>query len=340
MSKSLLQPEETYRATYRGSTIVIAHANEHVSRPVALRMASEISWMQKGDINVQLHTLHASARRELMRHMPSNVFAERDRASHLQHVPEMIRTITADRRYDIEELIVLSKMPGFRNGRNAIMPLLSNSKIDAMKHEHPDDGDILSAVEDGLQKTPKIVFTQPQFLGDEIRSVTGKGTMCFNRNATTYSPLFVREIPIFMENYRRNVDDGTYRPRSKEELEKIRDEHHGIRAGRSIIAGFSLTPRDRRRLSLELFWGASRGGDLGSLILDHATKEAAQSSYYTMTVRDAVAHIFREYPGMKDYGRMSDLQKSGDINIYAPEHVNYDTTTRDPYFFWHQGQED
>lgn len=338
MAHSLSQPEATYRATYRGSTILLAHANEHVSQPVAERMANDIDWMRKGDIDVRLHTLHDSARRELMRHMPSEVFAERDRSAHLQDIPAMVRNITTEERGSIEELIVLSKMPGLRNGRREIMPLLSDTKIEAMKQAHPEQEDLLTAVEDGLTKTPKIVFTQPQFLGDEIRSVTGKGTMCFNRKATTYGPLYAREVPIFMENYERNVADGTFRERSTAELEKTRDEHHGIRAGRSIIAGFSLTPRDHERLSLELVWGASHGGDLGSLILDHATEEAAMSSLYAMTVRKEVARIFAAYPNMKDRGTISHLQKTGEIETLAPEHANYDTTKRDPHFFWHQGR--
>ncbi len=338
MAHSLSQPEATYRATYRGSTIVLAHANERVSEPVAKRMANDIDWMRKGDIDVRLHTLHNSARRELMRHMPSEVFAEHDRSAHLQDIPDMVKSMTAEEHGAIEELIVLSKLPGLRNGKRQIMPLLSDTKIDVMKIAHPEQADLLSAVEEGLRKTPKIVFTQPQFLGDEIRSVTGKGTMCFNRKATTYGPLYAREVPIFMENYERNVADGTFRERSTVELEKTRDEHHGIRAGRSIIAGFSLTPRDQERLSLELVWGASHGGDLGSLILDHATEEAAKSSLYAMTVRTEVARIFAAYPGMKDCGRISELQESGEIQTYAPEHANYDTTKRDPHFFWHQGR--
>lgn len=338
MNHSLSQPEATYRATYRGSTIVLAHANERVSQPVAERMAQDIDWMRKGDIDVRLHTMHQSARRELARYIPSEVFAEEDRSAHLQDIPAIVRGITAEKEQAIEELIVLSKMAGLRNGRRNIMPLLSDTKIDAMKSTHPEQADLLSAVEEGLTKTPKIVFTQPQFLGDEIRSVTGKGTMCFNRKATTYGPLYARETPIFMENYHRNVADGTFRERDTAELEKTRDEHHGIRAGRSLIAGFSLTPRDKERLSLELVWGASHGGDLGSLILDHATQEAARSSFYAMTVRDAVAKIFASYPGMKNCGRVSDLQKSGEIEHYAPEHAQYDTVHRDPHFFWHQGR--
>ena len=335
MSKSLHQPESTYRATYRGSTIVLAHANKSVSEPVAQRMAKDIDWMLRGDINVRLYTMHNAARRQLMQYIPSNVCEQHDSSAHLLDLPDLITHIAKERREEIEELIVLSNMAGFHNGHRGIMPLLSNTKIDALRAKHRAYGPILDAVEAGLESVPKIVFTQPRFLGDEIQSVTGKGTMCFNRSATTYGPLHAREIPIFMGNYRRQVEDGTYRTRTTAELRRARDEHEGIRVGRSLIGGFSLTPQDQKRLSLELVWGCSRGGDLGSLILDHATQAAGRSSFYALTIRQEVAQIFRNYPGMLDVGTMSHLQENGEIHTYAPEHANYNTEQRDPHFFWH-----
>ena len=298
-------------------------------------MAADIHWMREGDINVRIHTLHDDARRRLERHLPGEVFAERDAG--LKDIPGMIRSICSDGHGAIEEVIVLSKLLGLRNGNHQIMPLLSETKIGDLRNAHPEHTGLLDSVEAGLAHVPKIVFTQPSFLGDEIRSVTGKGTMCFKRDATTYGPMYARETPIFLENYRRNVADGTYRDRPPQELRQAMDAHGCIRSGKSIIGGFSLTPKDKGRLSLETVWGCSRGGDLGSLILHHATHEAGDSSFYALTVRSAVANIFRAYPGMRDLGTVSALQKNGDISVYAPEHADYDTATRDPYFFWHEG---
>lgn len=334
--KALTLPAETYRATYRGTTMVLAHANHGISRPVAERLAKDIEWMREGDISVRLHTLHQSARHELSRHIPSDVFEPRDAA--LQTMPQMIEKISSDGQGRIEELIVLSKMQGIRNGNGRIMPLLSDTKIPEVRSAHADQKELLDALELGLVHVPKIVVTAPQFLGEEISSVTGRGTMAFDRDATTYGPMFKREEPIFRENYDRNARDGTYRQRGEAELQKAMDTHHCIRAGKSIIGGFSLNPQGRNRLSLELVWGCSRGGDLGSLILDHATEEAAESAYYSMTVRQAIAGIFGAYPGMQDLGTISSLKKSGEIERYAPEHKDYDTTHRDPHVFWHEGK--
>ncbi len=340
LSPSLTQPEETYRATYRGSRIVLAHANAHVSEPVAKRMAADIGWMREGDIDVRLHTLHSTARQTLRNYLPEDVFAERDgtvqRAT--DGLPAMIRGIAEDGRGGIEELMVLSKMGGLKNGDGRILPLLSDTRLDDLRSAHKDQRALYDAIEEGLTRMPKIVFTQPSLLGGEIRKVTGEGTMCFKRDATTCSPMYKREEPIFLENYLRNVADGTYRERSPEALQQGMDTHSCIRAGKSIIGGFSLIPQDTRRLSLELVWGCSRGGDLGPLILDHATQEAGRSSFYALTVREAVANIFRSYPGMAAPGKVSTLQRSGGIESYAPEHAHYDTANRDPYFFWHEGR--
>lgn len=338
MSPSLSQPEETYRATYRGSTIVLAHANADITEPVANRMARDIQWMRDGDIDVRIHTLHETARQKLRDRLPEDIFAQRDRSSAKLELPGMIRNIAHGSRGEIEELIVLSKMKGLRNGDGRIMPLLADTKFDELRDVHEDQRPLYDAIEYGLLRMPKIVFTQPGLLGGEIRKVTGEGTMCFQRDTTTYGPMYKREEPIFRENYERNVLDGTYRERSPDELRQAMDTHQCIRAGQSIIGGFSLPSKSQKRLSLELVWGVSRGGDLGSLILDHATKEAGESSFYAMTVRDAVAKIFREYPGIADLGKVSNLKATGEIGRYAPEHAAYDTTERDPYVFWHEGR--
>lgn len=336
MNSSLSQSQETYRATYRGSRIVLAHANKDITAGVAQRMAKDIEWMREGDIDVRLHTLHQKARSAFEKVLPSSVLEQEGSA---RDAAQMITEITTHERGRMEELILLSSMRGIRNGKNRVMPLLSDTRIPELASKHPQEATLLSAIAVGLGSVPKIVFTRPQDLGEEISSVTGAGTMCFRRSSTTYSPMYTREEPIFLENYERNVADGTYRARSEAALKEAMDTHYCIRTGKSVIGGFSLIPRQTGRLSLETVWGCSRGGDLGSLILDHATEEAGTSSYYAMTVRSEVAEIFRRYPGIEDAGTVSELQKNGRIRSIAPEHEGYDTVKRDPYVFWHQGRQ-
>lgn len=334
MKQSLTQPQETYRATYRGSRMVLA-LTDVVQHQTAEQLAREIDWMRSGDIDVRLHTLGQDVRSSLERCLPRDIL---ETPSMARDVSIMLSEIARAEHGRMEELMILSSMGGFRNGDNNVMPLLSDTRIPELVAAHPEQGALLSSVAVGLGSVPKIVFTTPDELGEEIRSVTGAGTMCFRRSATTYGPMFKREEPIFLENYARNVRDGTYRERSPEQLQHAMDTHHCIRAGKSIIGGFSLIPQDKGRLSLEVMWGCERGGDLGSLILDHATQEAGQSALYAMTVRDAVAKILRAYAGLEDKGRMSDIIHTGEVQSLAPEHAHYDTTERNPYFFWKAGK--
>ncbi len=333
MKQSLSQSQETYRATYRGSRIVLAAENP-VTRDAAEAMATDIEWMRAGDIDLRFHSLGDDVRASLEHILPADIL---EAPSRTRDVAAMISEITMAQHGQMEELIILRRSGGLRNGDGKMMPLLADTRIPELVHVHPEEAPLLSSVAVGLGSVPKIVLTTPEDLGEEIRSVTGTGTMCFRRSSTTYGPMYKREEPIFLENYERNVANGTYRRRSPEGLQHAMDTHHCIRAGKSIIGGFSLIPQEKGRLSLEIMWGCERGGDLGSLILDHATREAGGSSLYAMTVRDAVASILRAYPGMADKGRMSDLIQSGEITTLAPEHAQYDTSERNPYFFWRQG---
>ena len=303
MSPSLSQSQETYRATYRGSRIVLA-TDAPIEKGVAEAMARDIEWMRAGDIDLRFHSLGDEVRASLERIMPRDIL---EAPSKSRDIGAMISEITMAQHGQMEELILLRRSGGLRNGDGKVMPLLADTRIPDLVHVHPEEAPLLSSVAVGLGSVPKIVLTTPEDLGEEIRSVTGAGTMCFRRSSTTYGPMYKREEPIFLENYERNVGSGTYRKRSEEGLQHAMDTHHCIRAGKSIIGGFSLIPQEKGRLSLEIMWGCERGGDLGSLILDHATREAGRSALYAMTVRDAVASILRSYPGMEYKGRMSDI---------------------------------
>lgn len=238
----------------------------------------------------------------------------------------------------IEELLFLTKAGGVLDTKGRVVSLLTEKRIDALLVGT--DGGItvdegmkkkMIEVRRALEKIAKVVITKTSGLQDEIEKWMGSGTLCVDSKQLTTSKMLYIEEPIFDAMYTTYVEQGIFRPRSPEELVKLKMHHQMLRAKHSPLGGLSLVPRGNW-VELSGLWAGSIGNGIGQMLLESAVKEAGRRKMYALSANPDSIGAFMASGLFRDVGPVSEAKAA--LPSDAPRELKmYDTSSRDPHVF-------
>ncbi len=239
---------------------------------------------------------------------------------------------------EVEELIFLTGTGGMLNGEGNIVSLLTTSRIDnilqGLDKDIIVDGGMrqkMQVVRRALDMIAKVVLTKTSKLREEIEQWMGSGTLAVNENTLSVSPLRYMEHPIFDHVVATYTEQGTFRPRTPEEIDEMKTQHRVLRAGNSPLGGFSVIPRESWS-ELSTVWAGSIGNGIGQMLLDAAVREAGRRKMYALAVADDAIQAFSRHPKFDALGSLSEAQKTR-MDELPNSLAEYDTAKRDPQVF-------
>lgn len=238
----------------------------------------------------------------------------------------------------IEELLFLTNAGGVVDAEGRVVSLLTEKRIDALLAGTDGyitvDGGMkkkMIEVRRALEKIAKVVITKTSGLQDEIEKWMGSGTLCVDSRELTTSPMRYIEEPIFDEMYAAYVAQDIFRPRSPEELVKLKTHHQMLRANHSPLGGLSLVPRGDW-VELSGLWAGCIGNGIGQMLLESALKEAGRRKLYAVSANQDSIGAFTASGLFRDLGPVSRAKSV--LPPDAPKELrDYDTTNRDPHVF-------
>lgn len=227
-------------------------------------------------------------------------------------------------REQIEEIIFLTNKGGIENKNGAIVPLLTEKRIDKiLRGEDEDievDGGMLKKVREirnALNVIAKVVMTKTSGLRAEIENWMGSGTLSVNGTKLTRSPIRDIEKPIFERIYEQNVTRGMFRPRTNEEIEELKLHHHMLRAGNSPLGGFSLVPKGEW-IELSTVWAGTIGNGLGQMLIDAAASEAGERRMYALSRAEDAIRAFQRNGNFHCLGTLSEAIQTRPNDVPQP----------------------
>lgn len=251
---------------------------------------------------------------------------------------DIARKLVEQYSSEVEELIFLTSAGGVLDREDSIVPLLTAERIPAILSGNDKyitaDGGMKKKLEEALKALPlvgKVVMTKIAALRAEIEQWMGSGTLCIDNRQLQISSMQWREEGIFDAVHDEYVKKGIFRPRTAEELRKLKTHHSMLRVKHSPLGGFSLLPQGKW-VEIAAMWAGTIGNGIGRMLLDAALAEAHRRKTYALSTHEDAIRTFTTHSGFENLGLLSGakIERPDDI----PEHLaTYDTDKRNPYLF-------